>query len=452
MGSASTDPCVHCGFCLPTCASYRVLGTEMDSPRGRIHTLKAIGNGELELDQQIAYHFDTCLGCLACVSACPSGVRYDELIATTRPRLNVQELRSPWQRSFRKLLFSLLPYPNRLKPILAVLRIYGGSGLQGWMRHNRLLRVLRPELQAMERLLPELPQSTEADQFPEVVAAKGPKRGRVALVLGCVQRVFDPDVNQATVDVLSANGFEVVIPREQGCCGAVTHHQGELEQTKDLARDLVRAFNTSKPVDAILIAASGCGHTLKQYAQILDEKRSGPFRAPVKDVHEFLSEVGFAPTFTKSLKPLIHPDGSVACAEQPVSVAFHDACHMIHGQGIESEPRGLLRAIPHLSLREVMDSGVCCGSAGIYNLIQPEVANELGCMKVADLEQTGAHLVASSNIGCTLQIKSIASASSVKLKVLHPMQILRMSYNSSLGEARGITGQNNANADSHSND
>ena len=424
----STDPCVHCGFCLPTCASYRVFGNEMDSPRGRIHTLKAVERGEIAFDATVASHFDTCLGCLACVSACPSGVRYDELIDATRPKLNAPELRSPWQRSFRKLLFSLLPYPNRLRPLLSLLRSYSGSGLQSWVRRNRLLRVLGPELEAMDRLLPELPKTSEAAPFPSVVAAQGPKRGRVALVLGCVQRVFDPDVNQATVAVLSANGFEVVIPEQQGCCGAATHHQGELEQTKTLARDLIQAFKTSEPVDAVLIAASGCGHTLKQYGQILAGETQTSFDAPVKDVHEFLSEVGLAPSFKKQLTPLAHADGSPASAERPLAVAFHDACHMIHGQGIKAEPRELLKAIPHLALKEALDAGVCCGSAGIYNLVQPDAAAQLGRMKVTDLAGTGASMAASSNIGCTLQLRQHAPAT---LEVLHPMQLLSRSFRAS---------------------
>lgn len=429
MGSAATDPCVHCGFCLPTCASYRVFGTEMDSPRGRIHALKAIDAGELELDQQVAAHFDSCLGCLACVSACPSGVRYDELIEATRPKLNAPELRSLWERTLRRLLFSLLPYPNRLRSLLLLLRRYSGSGLQSLIRHNRLLRVLGPQLEAMEKLLPELPKTSEATAFPTVVAAQGPKRGRVSLVLGCVQRVFDPDVNQATVAVLSANGFEVVIPEQQGCCGAVTHHQGELEKTKTLARDLIQAFKTRDPVDAVLIAASGCGHTLKQYEQILAGEAATSFEAPVKDVHEFLSEVGLAPSFTEQLMPLTHADGSPACAERPLAVALHDACHMIHGQGIKAQPRQLLKAIPHLALKEAFDAGVCCGSAGIYNLVQPEAAAELGRMKVTDLAQTGANLAASSNIGCTLQLRQHALEGSTKLEILHPMQLLSRSFN-----------------------
>jgi len=228
MGEAmakAVQACVHCGFCLPTCASFRVLGTEMDSPRGRIHTLKAIEAGELELDATVASHFDSCLGCFACVTACPSGVRYDELIEATRPQLNAPELRSPAQRAFRRLLFSLLPYPARLRAALVPLRLYAGTSLQALARRSGLTRLLGPQLQAMEQLLPPLAPEAFGDGLPLVVPAQGERRARVGLVLGCVQRLFDPAVNAAAMRVLSANGIEVVIPPAQGCCGAVTQEK-----------------------------------------------------------------------------------------------------------------------------------------------------------------------------------------------------------------------------------
>jgi glycolate oxidase iron-sulfur subunit len=236
------DPCVHCGFCLPTCASYRVLGTEMDSPRGRIHTLKAIEAGELELDATVASHFDSCLGCFACVTACPSGVRYDELIEATRPKLNAPELRTPGQRAFRRVLFALLPYPRRLRALLAPLRAYAGTPLQALARRTGFTGLFGPQLEAMEKLLPPLAPEAFRDDWPVLVPAEGERRYRVGLVLGCVQRLFDPAVNAAAIRVLSANGIEVVIPPDQGCCGAVTHHQGELEQTRELASQLIASF------------------------------------------------------------------------------------------------------------------------------------------------------------------------------------------------------------------
>ncbi|MFO8236784.1 MAG: (Fe-S)-binding protein [Prochlorococcaceae cyanobacterium] len=440
VGSA-TDPCVHCGFCLPSCASYRVLGTEMDSPRGRIHALKAIEAGELALDATLAGHFDSCLGCLACVTACPSGVRYDQLIEATRPKLNAPELRTPAQRAFRRLLFALLPYPQRLRAVLTPLRAYAGTPLQALARRSGLTRLFGPQLEAMERLLPPLAPEAFRDDFPQVVPAQGPRRARVGLVLGCVQRLFDPAVNRAAVEVLSANGIEVVIPREQGCCGAATHHQGELEQTRELASALVESFAGVGPLDAVLVAASGCGHTLKHYGTILAEQpdwagRGVGFAAQVRDAHEFLARRGLSKAFQARLAPLRHADGTPACAERPLAVAYHDACHMLHGQGIREQPRQLLRLIPHLRLKEAVEAGVCCGSAGIYNLVQPHEAAELGRIKATDLAGTGAELAVSANIGCTLQIRQHMAEQERPLPVLHPLELLQRSWQAGAESSR----------------
>ena len=433
----NTDPCVHCGFCLPTCASYRVLGTEMDSPRGRIHALKAIEAGELQLDATVAKHFDSCLGCLACVTACPSGVRYDQLIEATRPQLNAPELRTPLERAFRKLLFALLPYPNRLRAALTPLRAYAGTPLQALARRSGLTRLFGPQLEALDQLLPALAPAGFRDDFPLVVPAQGQRRARVGLVLGCVQRLFDPAVNEAAVEVLSANGIEVVIPPSQGCCGAVTHHQGELSQTNELATGLIQSFEAAvgpgkpagaEPLDAVLVAASGCGHTMKAYGSILESPTAAGFAGQVADIQQFLAHVGLSETFRARLAPLNHPDGTPASAERPLQVAFHDACHMLHGQGISSQPRALLNAIPHIQLREAMEAGVCCGSAGIYNLVQPEEAAELGRIKAADLAGTGATLVASANIGCSLQLRRHLGEGDFPQPVLHPIELLQRSW------------------------
>jgi glycolate oxidase iron-sulfur subunit len=446
---AAADPCVHCGFCLPTCASYRVLATEMDSPRGRIHALRAIEAGDLELDATVASHFDTCLGCFACVTACPSGVRYDQLIEATRPKLNAPELRTPAQRAFRRLLFALLPYPQRLRALLMPLRAYAGGPLQALARRSGLTRLFGPQLEAMERLLPALAPEAFQDPWPVVVPAQGERRHRVGLVLGCVQRLFDPAVNAAAIELLSANGIEVVIPPSQGCCGAVTHHQGELEQTRALAAELIAGFEAvvgpgkpagPEPLEAVLVAASGCGHTLKAYGHLLAERgdeggasvgvgvgaagAAAPFAASVADIQEYLARVGLSETFLASLQPLRHADGQPASAERPLVLAYHDACHMLHGQGLSLQPRALLRQIPHVRLVEATEAGVCCGSAGIYNLVQPEEAAELGRLKAADLAGTGAQIAVSANIGCSLQIRRHLEDSQRDLPVLHPVQLL----------------------------
>jgi glycolate oxidase iron-sulfur subunit len=439
----ATDPCVHCGFCLPTCASYRVLATEMDSPRGRIHALKAIAAGELSMDATVASHFDSCLGCFACVSACPSGVRYDQLIEATRPQLNAPELRSPAERAFRRLLFALLPYPQRLRAVLQPLRAYAGTPLQALARRSGLTRLFGPQLEAMERLLPPLAPAAFRDDWPVLVPARGERRHRVGLVLGCVQRLFDPEVNAAAIEVLSANGIEVVIPPAQGCCGAVTHHQGELAHTRALATDLMQAFDAvvgeglpagPEPLEAVLVAASGCGHTLKQYGSLLAEAEpagadaAAAFAGRVADIQEYLARVGLSEAFAAALRPLRHADGEPATAARPLRLVYHDACHMIHGQGIREQPRNLLRSIPHVELREATEAGVCCGSAGIYNLVQPETAAELGRIKAADLVGSGADLAVSANIGCSLQIRRHMEAEPQPLPVEHPLQLLARSH------------------------
>jgi glycolate oxidase iron-sulfur subunit len=260
-------------------------------------------------------------------------------------------------------------------------------------------------------------------------------------VLGCVQRLFDPAVNAAAIQVLSANGIEVVIPPAQNCCGAVTHHQGELEQTRALSSTLIDAFEAvigpgrpagAEPLDAVLVAASGCGHTLKAYGGLLEEEpqwkaRAGAFADRVADIQEFLDRVGLSESFLARLEPLRHADGEPASASRPLRLVVHDACHMLHGQGIREQPRRLLRHIPHVELREAVEAGVCCGSAGIYNLVQPDEAAELGRIKAADLSGTGADLAVSANIGCTLQIRQHMEGAARPIEVLHPLQLLKRS-------------------------
>lgn len=418
------DACVHCGFCLATCPSYRVLGTEMDSPRGRIYLMDGIQEGQIPLNPTIAQHFDTCLGCLACVTTCPSGVQYDRLIAATRPQVERQVPRSLPLQALRQLIFTIFPYPDRLRLLLRPLGLYQRSGLQAWLRKSGLFKLLPAQVTAMEALLPPVADQAFQESFgPEavdqgkaiVLPAQGERRYRVGMVLGCVQRLFNPEVNSATLRVLAANGCEVVIPKSQECCGALTHHQGQEQQTQALARDMIDCFQ-DQALDAVLINASGCGHSLKEYGEILkDDDRYGEkaqtFAAQVKDVQEFLATVGL----TAPLHPL---------ADSPVTIAYQDACHMIHGQKIYFQPRQLLRQIPEVSLREPIDGGLCCGSAGVYNILQPEIAAELGQQKVKNLLNTGADLIASANIGCFVQISHHLEKQGKTLPVLHPMQLL----------------------------
>ncbi|WP_408648801.1 glycolate oxidase subunit GlcF [Tumidithrix elongata] len=411
------DACVHCGFCLSTCPSYRVIGKETDSPRGRIYLMDGVNEGKIPLSGAIAQHFDSCLGCLACVTTCPSGVQYDKLIAATRAQVERNSDRPLPEKLLRKLIFSIFPYPNRMRVLLAPLLIYQRLGLQKIMRSSGILQKILPKpLAAMESVLPELSTEAFQDLYPEVVPAQGTKRYRVGMILGCVQRVFLPAVNAATVRVLTANGCEVVIPKSQGCCAALSQHQGQEEQAKELARATIDSF-ANTDVDAVIINASGCGHTLKEYGHILQDDpvyaaKAKEFAKKVKDVQEFLADVGL----TAKLFPLQEAS--------PLTIVYQDACHMLHGQKISVQPRQLLKQIPNVQLREPLDAALCCGSAGVYNILQPEVGDELGKQKVENLVDTGASLIASANVGCTIQIRKHLELQGQKVPVMHPMELL----------------------------
>jgi glycolate oxidase iron-sulfur subunit len=410
------DTCVHCGFCLSTCPSYRVIGKETDSPRGRIYLMDAVNTGEIPLSPATVQHFDSCLGCLACVTTCPSGVEYDKLIAATRPQVERHHRRSWSEKLLRQLIFSTFPYPGRLRLLLAPLLVYQKLGLQSLLRRSRLLNQLLPkQLAAMESMLPALSAQAFQDTLPELIPAQGQQRYRVGMLLGCVQRMFLPEVNEATVRVLTANGCEVVIPKSQGCCAALSHHQGQEAQAQDLARQMIDQFADTE-VDAIIINASGCGHTLKEYGHLLQDDpnyrdQARAFAAKVKDVQEFLDQVGL----TAPLSPL---------QAEPLTIVYQDACHMLHGQKISVQPRRLLKKIPGVLLREPVDAALCCGSAGVYNILQPEVAEELGRQKVKNLLNTKASLIASANVGCTLQIRRHLQTQPDALPVFHPIQLL----------------------------
>ncbi len=407
--------CVHCGFCLTTCPSYRVIGKEMDSPRGRIYLMDAINQGEAPLSVASVQHFDSCLGCLACTTACPSGVQYDQLIAAVRPQVQRHAHRSWPEQLLRGLIFNLFPYPRRLRLLAGPLYLYQRLGLDRLIQQTGWLAQLSPNLAAMASLLPRVTGDSFGDGLPAVWPAVGPTRYRVGLILGCVQRVFFAGVNQATARVLSANGCEVVIPPQQGCCAALPAHQGESAQAQTLARQMIDAFDQAQ-VDYVIINAAGCGHTLKEYHHILAEDpeygdRAQAFVARVRDVQEFLAEVGL----TAPLHPL---------TEGELPVVFQDACHLLHGQKISLQPRQLLRQIPGVTLREPLDAALCCGSAGVYNMLQPQVAEELGQMKVTHLLNTGAQLIASPNPGCSLQIQKHLAQQGKPLPLLHPMELL----------------------------
>ena len=407
------DSCVHCGFCLSTCPSYRILGKEMDSPRGRIYLMDAINEGEIALNTATVEHFDSCLGCLACVSTCPSGVQYDKLISATKHQVERNYNRSLPDKLVRQLIFSLFPNPDLLRILLFPLLVYQKLGVSKLLQATGLIKAISPRLAAMESILPEITLKSFQDNLPDIIPAKGEKRYRVGVILGCVQRLFFSGVNEATVRVLTANGCEVVIPKSQGCCAALPEHQGQTEQAKTLARQMIDSFADTN-VDFVIINAAGCGHTLKEYGHILADdpeyaEKAKIFAAKVKDSQEFLATVGL----TAKLSPL---------TDKNLTLVYQDACHLLHGQKISVQPRQLLKQIPGVTLKEPIDAALCCGSAGVYNMLQPEVAEELGKQKAENLLNTGADLIASPNPGCSLQISKYLQGKTIS--VMHPIELL----------------------------
>jgi glycolate oxidase iron-sulfur subunit len=397
--------CVHCGFCLPTCPSYTVFEEEMDSPRGRI-VLMRVGNEEgSQASDEMRVHLDRCLGCMACVTACPSGVKYDQLIERARPQVERNAPRPRRERAYRRLIFALFTHPGRLRALAPALWAQQRLGLNELLA-PRLGRV--PQLRAMLQLAPPVERRAAIAQLPRVTPARGTRRGRIALMQGCVQRVFFGDVNRATVRVLSAEGWEVHAPRRPRCCGSLQMHAGVEDEAIELAKQTIAAY---EGFDAVAVNVAGCGSGMKDYAHLLAEdpewaERAAAFSARVRDVTELLAE--HEPQAPR------HP--------LAMRVAYHDACHLAHAQGVRAQPRELLRAIPQLELLEPADWEICCGSAGIYNLVQPVAAAELGARKAANLVATGADAVAAGNPGCALQIA--AHLDGRELPIHHPMTLL----------------------------
>ena len=391
--TALIDDCVHCGFCLPACPTYVLWGEEMDSPRGRIYMMKKSTQGEAPLDQRFRLHMDNCLGCMACMTACPSGVQYDKLIEDTRAQVERNIPRPIADTLFRKLLFATFPYAGRLRLLALPMLLYQRSGLQPLIRASGVLRLLPKRMAAMESLLPQVPANL-FKHLPTHVAATSAPRRRVGMLSGCVQQVFFQHVNEATARVLAAEGCEVVIPQSQPCCGALMVHSGLEDHAAHLARQMIAIFEAAN-VDTIVINAAGCGSTMKEYGHILRDDpvwaaRAAAFSAKCKDISEILCDLpAQAPR---------HP--------LPLRVAYHDACHLRHAQAIHEQPRRLLSTIPGLEVVEVEEASLCCGSAGVYNLLNPEPASQLGDRKVEKLLATRAEAVISANPGCLLQLMS----------------------------------------------
>ena len=407
------DDCVHCGFCLDSCPTYVLWGAEADSPRGRIVLIKEGLEPTAELSDEMVTHFDRCLGCMACVSACPSGVRYDRLIERVRPQVERHHARPRSERALRRLLYETLPHPKRLRALAPMLEASRKLGAQ---------RALPRKLAMLAKVAPRAP-STRLAPLPERTPAIGAQRGRVGLLLGCVQRVFYPEVHRATVGVLAAEGFEVIAPRLPDCCGALEMHGGAEQSAMARAQQTIDAFAgaSGNGFDHIVVNAAGCGSAMKEYGELLGGAQAREFSARVKDVSELLASV--TPRATR------HPIA--------LRVAYHDACHLAHAQRVRAQPRALLESIPELELLEVVtERDVCCGSAGIYNLVQPEAAAQLGVRKARNLLATGAQAIAAGNPGCAAQLDMHLRELGRPLPIYHPIELLWRSISADPATAR----------------
>lgn len=392
------ERCVHCGFCLPVCPTYKVLGEEMDSPRGRIFLMKAVLEGALPQEEALLY-IDRCLGCEACVPACPSGVPYGELLTPFRAYTEPRRRYEPLDRLSRLLVLQTLPFPWTFRLAASLGKLA-----------RPVQRLLPKKLGNMLSLLP--PDLPKTRPLPEVYPAKEPRRARVALLSGCVQQALAPEINWATLRVLAENGVETVIPKHQNCCGSLSMHTGAAGQARALARHNLDVF--PQDVDAILTNAAGCGAGMKEYGLLFkglpEEEKARDFAGRVKDVSLFLDQLGLKP-------PPALP--------RPLKVAYHDACHLVHAQGVKAAPRRLLTSIPNLILLEIPESDMCCGSAGTYNLEQPELARQLGQRKAGNILSTGAEAAVMGNIGCISQIRSHLER---PLPLYHTMEVLDRAY------------------------
>lgn len=414
--------CVHCGLCTAACPTYLETGNENDSPRGRIYLMRAVTDGRLELTDNVKGHLDLCLDCRSCETACPSGVQYGRLIEPFRVEMQQQAAASQpggsrdWFQ--RWILYGLFPYPNRLRWALAPAKIMQMLKLDRLAERIGLTKLLPERLRRMQRLLP--PLRARAPQLPERLPAIGPQRARVALFTGCVADAMFQHVNWATARVLQANGCEVIVPRNQACCGAIHYHSGAGDPALELARQNAEAFRI-EDVDAVIINVAGCGSMLKDYGHVASELAATDskttdllekFARKVKDISEFLVALGPIP-----------PKGEI-----PMKATYHDACHLCHAQKIRDQPRELLALVPGLKLVPLAESEICCGAAGSYNLTEGEMADRLADRKLNNILATGAEAVIMGNAGCSLQIQAALRDAGSSISVLHPMEILDMSY------------------------
>ncbi len=403
--------CVHCGLCLSFCPTYVELGTEMDSPRGRIATMRSLYEGRFGLDAEVVRHLDLCLGCRACETACPSGVHYGELIEGVRPFIEQHYQRPLPERLKRWAINNIFSKPLGMRLFSFLLKTGAALGLSRLARSQKLPQQVRYWF----GLLPEkgsVSSATLLERYPAI----GEKRYTVALLSGCVMPALFGATNQATVKVLRHNGCDVLVPKNQGCCGALLLHNGAKAAALDLARHNIDVFSALE-LNALIINAAGCGAMMKEYGDLLKgdptyHDRAERLVAKMKDVAEFLGSI-----------PLRKPTREVRAR-----VTYHDACHLAHGQGVREQPRALLQAIPGLQLTDLHESDWCCGSAGTYNLTEPEMARRLLDRKVDNIQATEADLVVTGNPGCLMQIRAGLQQRGLPIKAIHTVDLLAEAY------------------------
>lgn len=416
--------CMHCGLCLPTCPTYDATKNERHSPRGRIALMRAIADERLQTSAVFGGEMYFCLGCLACTSACPAGVDYTTLFERARAEVETSRvLAGPRRDAIRWFTIAWLFMDlRRLRTAGRVLRGYQSLGMERLVRSSGVLRLLPSRLQELERMTPRVSSSFSSDSIPEVTPARGTRRFRVAMLLGCAQDILFADVNRDTVEVLARNGCEVHTPRGQSCCGSLHAHNGELDLAMRLARRNIDQFPPGD-YDAIISNAGGCGFHLRRYGHLLESDanyagRAALWDAKLADVQEWLVRIGWAP-----------PGNSRSGREEtPLTVAYHESCHLSHGQKVVAQPRQLLRSIPGLRLVELAESNWCCGSAGIYNLTQPEMSGRLLERKIGHFRATGATVLATSNPGCQLQLINGLRERGFEARVAHPVTLLAEAY------------------------
>lgn len=402
---SAIEACVHCGFCLPSCPTYLVLREEMDSPRGRIMIMKAGLEDGIAPDEVKAY-IDRCLGCLSCVTACPSGVRYNELLHPFRSKLQHEGKLSLSEFVSRKVASRTMPNPDQFRVAARLGKIA-----------KPFTGIMPDPIQRMLTMLPD--QVPEKTPLPELTPAKGKRRARVALLSGCVQQVLSPSINLATIRVLSQNGIEVIIPPDQVCCGAILLHNGDDNSARRLALRNLDAFAglLNGEYDALITNAAGCGSGVQEYVHLFlgtkEENRARLLAERSMDLSVFLAKIGL-----QSPPPL----------PQPVKVAYHDACHLAHAQKVTQSPRDLLRAVPNLTLLSIEQNDICCGSAGMYQFEQPHISAELGQLKAENILKTGCEMVATGNIGCQVQIRHYLQKAGVPIPVVHTIELLDLAY------------------------